>query len=827
MVPRRKKRRCPPLLPSVAFRVIDVASRWMQAQGWEVFRFQRETWEAMARGESGLLNCSTGAGKTYAVWLGALNTALTESDDGGGLRVLWITPLRALAADTEATLARAAAGIHPAWRVGRRTGDTHSHQRKKQFAHPPEALVTTPESLCILMSQPDFQPALTGIRWIVVDEWHELLGTKRGVLLELAMERLRSLAPRCGVWGLSATLGNLEEAARALGGWTGNRPRPLRRISGGEKKEVQIDSLLPADGARFPWAGHLGLALKARVAEAIRAHETTIVFTNTRSQAELWYGALAADLGHEILGLHHGSLSNEVRLAAEDGLRSGRLRAVVATSSLDLGVDFSPVDCVIQIGSPKGVARLLQRAGRSGHRPGAPSRVICVPTNTLELVEIAAARDLATVGRIESRRPLRNAIDVLCQHVLTVASGGKFLPDRLLCEVRRTHAFHELTDEEWAWTLEFAAQGGPALRAYPDFARLRPNGRHHEIRDAPTAQRHRLAIGTITSDASVEVAFQSGSRLGQVEESFVSRMNPGDRFLFGGRCLELVRLRDLRAIVKRSKARPTTVPRWMGGKLPLSTELAGAVRDQLTRAAAGRFESPEMERLRPVLEIQARVSLIPSQGEFLIERMTSREGHHVFFYPFEGRAVHEGLAALFAYRLARREPRTFSLAVNDYGLELLSAGRTAVEGALGEGLLSTSDLAEDILGSISSTELARRRFREIARIAGLVQEGPPNRRKSLKQLTVSTSLLYDVCRKYDPGNRLVQQATGEVLENQLEFTRLHETLRNLAGRKIAVRDIPHPTPLAFPLFVARLREQLSTEELAARVRRMEEQMENA
>lgn len=782
----------------------------------------------MAGGDSGLLHCSTGAGKTYAVWLGALGEASARHDSGGGLRLLWITPLRALAADTEATLARAAAAVHPAWRVGRRTGDTNSYQRKKLFQRPTEALVTTPESLCVLLSQPDFQPSLARIRWIVVDEWHELLGTKRGVLLELALERLRTLSPSAGIWGVSATLGNLEEAALALGGFDDQGvPRPMRRIGGGPDKQTVIESLLPALDAKFPWAGHLGLALLPRVVEAIRANGSTILFTNTRSQAELWFGALAEQIGADALGLHHGSLSNEVRLAAEEGLRQGTLRAVVATSSLDLGVDFSPVDCVIQVGSPKGVARLLQRAGRSGHRPGAPSRILCVPANTLELAEIAATRELATARRIESRRPIRRALDVLCQHLLTVAAGSEFSSSTLLQEVRRTHAFRELTDEEWDWTLQFAAAGGPALRAYPDFARLQGDGERFQIRDEATAHRHRLAIGTITSDAAVDVVFQSGARLGQVEESFVSRMKSGDRFLFGGRCLELVRFRDLRAIVKRSQRRPTSVPRWMGGKLPLSTELADGLREQLTRAARGEFAGPEMERLRPILEIQAKISAIPAAGELLVEQMTSREGHHVFLYPFEGRAVHEGLAALFAFRIARTTPRTFSLAVNDYGLELLSANAIPIEAAVAEGLFATENLAEDILGSIASTELARRRFREIARIAGLVQEGPAGRRKSMRQLTISTTLLYDVCRKYDPENRLVHQATAEVLENQLEFTRLEQTLRSIRERKILLRTVPHATPLAFPLFVERLREQLSTEELAARVRRMESLLENA
>ncbi len=803
---------------------------WMVRRGWQPFAFQRDTWIRMLAGESGLLHCSTGTGKTYAVWLGALLEALQRGDTGGGMRVLWITPLRALAADTESALAGAASDLLPAWSVARRTGDTNAYQRRKQSLRPSECLVTTPESLCVLLSQPTLQEAFAAVRWVIVDEWHELLGTKRGVLLELALSRLRALAPGLAVWGLSATLGNLDEAAGSLAGYRPDgRQNPLPIIQADLPKKTEIETLLPDLDSKIPWGGHLGLALLPRVVAAIRGHGSTIVFTNTRSQAELWFRALSEAMGGDAarLGLHHGSLSNDARREAEDGLRSGALQAVVATSSLDLGVDFAPVDCVIQIGSPKGVARLLQRAGRSGHRPGATSRVLCVPANTLELAEIAAARDLAQAGRIECRRPIRRALDVLCQHLVTVAAGGGFSAAKLLVEVRSTHAFRELTDEEWAWTLDFATRGGAALRAYPEYARLIERDGFWHIRDEPIAKRHRLAIGTITSDAAVEVVFQNGARLGQVEESFVAKMKSGDRFLFGGRCLELVRVRDLRAVVKRSTRRPTAVPRWMGGRMPLSSELSDALRENLTRAVDSRFDSPELERLRPVLEIQRRLSRIPRRGEFLVERLTSREGHHLFLYPFEGRLVHEGLAALFAFRLARHRPLTFSLAVNDYGLELLSADPVPLEDAWARGLLSPERLTEDILGSIEATELARRRFREIARVAGLILEGPGKRRKSTRQLTISASLLYDVCRKYDPDNRLVAQAAEEVLENQLEQTRLRRTLEDLAQRKRHVVDIPHATPLSFPLFIERLREKLSSEELAERVRRMELQMEGA
>ncbi len=811
--------------------MVKAVEDWFAGRGWEIFPFQREVWGAYAAGESGLVHCSTGAGKTYAVWFAAL---LAENRQvAGSLRVLWVTPLRALAADTEGALLRPVVDLDLDWSVGRRTGDTSSHTRKKQIERPPNALVTTPESLCVLLSQPKFLPQFAGLQLVVVDEWHELISSKRGVLTELALARLRTLAPEMRTWGLSATLGNTEEAARVLGGYgPDGAPRPLRIVRGEQSKEVVIESILPPVGERFAWAGHLGLQLLKPVVERLRASASTIVFTNTRSQAELWFQALRGAMPdwEDRLGLHHGSLANEVRAEAEAGLRSGKLRAVVSTSSLDLGVDFAPVECVVQIGSPKGVARLMQRAGRSGHQPGAVSRIVCVPANTFELVEIAAARDLAETRTVEAREPLRGALDVLCQHLVTVAAGGSFRAAELKAEVRGTHAFARLTDGEWDWALDFAARGGEALRAYPEYARMAEAGGIFTLREEGMAKRHRLGIGTITSSASVEVRFANGARLGSVEESFLAKIRPGDRFLFAGRTLELVRVRDLRATVKAGGKRSTGVPRWMGGRMPLSSQLAAGVRARLEGWSKGEgqnVEGPEMARLGPVLGIQARMSRVPGCDDLLIERLKSREGWHLFFYPFEGRLAHEGLAALFAFRISRLRPLTFSLAVNDYGFELLSADEAPLEEALDAGLLGGAGLTEDILGSVHSTEMARRRFREIARIAGLVVEGVGRARKSARALTISSSLLFDVFRKYDAGNLLLGQATREVLESELEFSRMVGALERMRGMRRLTVEVAAVTPLAYPLFVARLREQLSSEVLADRVRRMELAMERA
>ncbi|HEX2781888.1 MAG TPA: ligase-associated DNA damage response DEXH box helicase, partial [Gemmatimonadaceae bacterium] len=694
----------------------STAERWFAARGWKPFTFQREVWEAYLAGESGLIHAATGTGKTYAAWWGALLEWLAEhprpdSDDEAPrtkrarrdsappLRVLWITPLRALAADTEEALRAPLLSLALPWSLETRTGDTTPAQRARQGRRLPTALVTTPESLSLLLSRADARELFAELRLVVVDEWHELLGTKRGVQVELALARLRALRPGVRTWGLSATIGNLDEAADTLLG-VGVRSTPPRIVRGVEPKEVIVDALIPPVVERFPWAGHLGTQMLPQVVASIEEGESAIVFTNTRSQTEIWYQAILAarpDWAGRI-ALHHGSLDRARREWVEEGLRTGELRCVVATSSLDLGVDFSPVDRVLQIGSPKGVARLLQRAGRSGHRPGATSRVTCVPTNVLELLEVAAARDGIRNGAVESRPILDRPLDVLVQHAVTVALGGGFRPDELLAEVRSTRAYAELRDDEWQWTLDFVTSGGEALRGYREYSRVvRESGDGRwTVQDAGVARRHRQSIGTIVSDAQIAVQYLRGGALGSVEESFIARLKPGDRFTFAGKPLEFVRVRDMKAWVRKAPTTKGTIPRWMGSRLPLSRALAAALRDRLDESSRGIFREAEMEALKPVFEVQARWSRIPRADELLIERVKSREGHHLYVFPFEGRLVHEGLAALLAYRISRLRPISFSLAANDWGIELLAPDEPPLEEALAAGLLAPTNLVEDV-----------------------------------------------------------------------------------------------------------------------------------
>ena len=813
---------------------------WFKLRGWSAYAFQREAWEARLREENGLIHVPTGAGKTYAAFLGALVHAARDRETRR-LRILYVTPLKAVGRDIQLALEDAVRALDLPFRVELRSGDTSQHQRTKQKMRMPEILVTTPESLALLICDADHERHFSNLETIIIDEWHECIGNKRGSLLELTLTRLRSLRPSVRTWALTATISNTAEAAQVAVG-VGVVPTLIsaahdRKSTGTfptssspfPSRPLVIESLLPESIDSFPWAGHLGLRLLPRLVEWLDAGISTLIFTNTRSQAERWFQALVTAQPHwvEFMALHHGSLDKKDRERVEAGVKSGAIKFVVATSSLDLGVDFAPVDRVVQIGSPKGIARLLQRAGRSAHRPGATASLLFVPTHALELIEIAAARRAIRLGLIEPREPLHKPLDVMIQHMVTRALGGGYTREQIYKEVCGAVSFRGLTFEELDWCLAFVHDGGFSLQAYPAFRRVELDYGVYRVRDPRLARLHRMNIGTIASDASVALKFLKGKQLGFVDEGFISKLRKGDRFLFSGRVLEYLGMQNLEARVKLASGSATVSPSWQGGRLPYSSSLSKSVRELLSEMSDGTAiemepaaSARELLALTPITDAQKRLSAIPHAGETLVELGQTREGSHMFIYPFEGRLIHEGLAALLGFRLSRLQSATFSMSVNDYGLEILSAGPFPFEECLTPDLFSPEYAVEDLRLSLDLTQLARQRFREIARVAGLLHPGHPSARKDARQLQVSAGLLFDVFRKYEPGHLLIRQAEEQVLNEQMENGRLLTVLTRLSENPQLVRRIVRPTPLGFPLIVERLGARLSSETLEARIERM-------
>lgn len=810
------------------------ATTWFRQLGWRPQAFQREVWQHLAAGRSGLLNAPTGTGKTFAVLGGMVEQALKEPRPGAGLRAIWITPLRALANEIADSARRMCEGTGLAWEIGLRTGDTAAKERAAQRKKLPQFLVTTPESLHLLLAQKNSTQLFKDLQWFVADEWHELLGSKRGVQVELALSRLKGLRPGLCIWGISATIGNLPEAADVLLG-PGWAQQGSVMVRAGLKKKIAMHTILPEQVERYPWAGHLGVRLAHRLLPIIEASTSTLIFTNTRSQAEIWYQHLL-DLQPALAGaiaLHHGSLDRKLREWVEQALHDGRLKAVVCTSSLDLGVDFRPVETVVQVGGPKGLARFIQRAGRSGHRPGAVPQIWFLPTHALELVEAAALRAAVNNPSVEPRTPMVRCFDVLAQYLVTLAVGDGFIPERVLQEVRSTFCFQSMDNAEWAWIMDFITTGGKSLLAYDEFRKC-VMGADGVVRveDRRIALRHRLGIGTIVSGASLSVKYLSGGRIGSIEEDFLNQLRRGDVFWFAGRPLEFLQVKGLTAYVSRSKAAKGRVPSWQGGRMPLSSQMAWILRKQFAHALPGRGQgratAPELVAVRPLIERQLRDSAVPGDDELLIERFHSRAGHHIVVYPFEGRVVHETLAALLAFRMSLLRPITFTMAMNDLGFELLSDQPIPMEEALDNNLFSDEHLLPDLQRSVNATEMARRRFRDIAKIAGLVFEGFPGRHMKERHVRGNSALFFEVFTEHEPDHLLLRQAYDEALNLQLDLPRLHAVLQRIARQRVVLKDPGRFTPFAFPIVVDRLGGMnLTSEQLEDRIKKMTDRLEKA
>jgi ATP-dependent Lhr-like helicase len=807
--------------------VVNIGRDWFKTRGWSAFPFQVEAWQAYLQGESGLVNAPTGSGKTYSLMMPVLLEFIHEhpqdyaSRKDNGLRAIWITPIRALSKEIELSARRVIEGLGLPWKVGVRSSDTSVKERARQRDKPPELLITTPESLHLLLAQKGYEDFFKNLKVIIADEWHELMGSKRGVQVELALSRLKGFLPALRVWGISATIGNMDDALQALLG-SYYHQHAYRVVRADIHKRVEVVSVFPDSLERMPWAGHLGIQLLSKVIDIVRQSTTTLIFTNTRSFAEIWYQKML-DKAPELSGLiamHHGSISQELRTWVEEQLHEGKLKAVVCTSSLDLGVDFRPVETVVQVGSPKGVARFLQRAGRSGHQPGATSRIYFVPTHSLELMEAAAIREAMDRKIVEDRLPYVRSFDVLMQYLVTLAVSDGFDPKVILPEIRGTFSFASISDDEWLWLLNFITTGGDSLQAYDEYRKVIIDQGIYRVENRAIAMRHRLSIGTIVSDSSMFVKFLSGKYLGTIEEYFISRLSPGDAFWFAGRNLELVRIKDMEAQVRKTNKKSGAVPSWQGGRMPLSSQMSEMIRNKLEEVSEGREHDEELKFLKPLFDLQRQRSHLPGKHDFLIEYFESTEGYHVLMYPFEGRFVHEGLAALMAYRIAQLRPITFSIAMNDYGFELLSDQPIPIDEAVETDLLGTDNLLKDIQASINSIEMARRKFRDIAAISGLVFKGYPGKPVKDRHLQSSSQLFFNVFHDYEAHNLLLLQAYEEVMDFQLEEARLRRALERIKHQKIIITHPDKPTPFAFPIMVDGMREKLTSEKLEDRIKRM-------
>jgi ATP-dependent Lhr-like helicase len=819
----------------------EIIKQWLQAKNLYPFAFQEETWQHIINGNSGLVNAPTGCGKTFSVFLGCLIQFINEHSNAfqtqknNGLQLLWITPLRALAKDIARAMEEVIIEMNLQWKVGIRNGDTAIAERQKQKSNMPEILIITPESLHLLLAQKDCSTIFKSLRIIAVDEWHELLGSKRGVQVELALSRIVSIASKqqknkLSLWGISATIGNLQEAKDVL-------LVPLQLINIQEtyivkanlSKQTSILSIIPNEIEKYPWAGHLGIKLAEKIIPIIEQSNTTLIFINTRGMSEMWYQTLL-NVAPQLAGaiaLHHGSIEQALRLWVEDALHTQKLKAVVCTASLDLGVDFRPVDTVIQVGSPKGIARFLQRAGRSGHKPGDISKIYFLPTHSLELVEAAALKQAVDKGLIESKEPMLLCFDVLIQYLSTIAVGEGFYPEAIFKEIKSTYCFAEINKDEWNEILHHLVNGGNALQQYDEYKKVEVINGLYKINNRRIAMRHRMHIGTIVSDAMLKVKLMNGKYIGVIEEWFISRLEPTTVFTLAGRNLELIGIKDMNVMVKYSSSKKSIVPSWMGGRMSLTANLGKVLRETFTQV--NQIENNnivELKALSDLFQLQKELSHIPTAEETLIEKIKSKDGFHLLVYPFEGRQVHEAMSAIIAYRIGLITPITFSIAMNDYGFELLSDQPIPVDDTNVYELFSTENLLADIQKSVNSTEMAKRKFRDIAVIGGLIFQGYPGEHKKAKHLQSSASLLFKVFEEYEPNNILLRQAYNEVLEQQMEEVRLRAAFNRIATQKIVLTFPKQLTPLSFPIIVDGLnRNNLSSEKLEDRIKRMQQQLE--
>lgn len=798
---------------------IDWIESWFKKRNWTPREFQRNAWSAYLHGQNGLISVSTGFGKTYAGCLGAIAQMVVSGEKAAGIHILYISPLRALSSDIIKNLREPIEDMNLPYTIEGRTGDTTAYERARQKKNPPSILVTTPESFNLLLISEEYREALKKCRLVVIDEWHELMGNKRGVQIQLCLSHLRSLSPKIKVWGLSATLGNPKLAGEVLNGGHLNH---FSFITEKVSKEIDIQCLLPDEIDSFPWSGHMGTAMMEKVVNHIDLTHSCLVFTNTRNQAERWFTEIAAlrPEWEHLMALHHSSVSREIRERIEQDIKTGALKLVVCTSSLDLGVDFPKVERVYQIGSPKSISRFIQRAGRSGHTPEGVPRIYFVPTHALELYEYLAVELAIDRGLKEDIIPPELSFDVLAQHMMTLASNEGLDLEKAKEEIRSTYAFRHMDDHQFESLLNFLTHGGRSLSAYPSYHRLKEFKGKYLIHDKKMIQQHMMNVGTITSDPSIKIAYSRGGNLGSVEESFVGRLKKGDVFVFAGKTLEYVLLKDLTLFVRQASSKAGITAIWGGARLPLSSLLTSHLKETFELIEQGRLNHPLVEFLSPISEVQRALSRLPGREYLLVEETLTREGRHLFLFPFEGRLIHEALASLLSVRMSAETKVTFTFAVSEYGLEILAPEDYHFKVDDLKRYLSLNHLSADIQKSLNMTQLAKKQFRDIAQISGLIQQNRAGEKRTMKNLQMNSSLLFDVFSAYEPDQPLYNQSYDEVRFFQFQEERLVAVLKRLEEMPFEFYKTSRPSPLAFPLVAERIGSRVSSESLQDRLQRM-------
>ena len=770
-----------------------IFENWFAGQNWHIRAYQRGMVKAFARREDTLLIAPTGGGKTLAGFLPSLIDLAGKAPGAAAkLHTLYISPLRALTNDIERNLKRPIADLNLPITMGVRTGDTKSYQRTKQRKTPPDILLTTPESLMLLLSYPDATDYFADLRTVIVDELHSFATNKRGDFTALALARLKTLAPKHIRFGLSATISEPDKAAQWLGP-TG-RAAKIIEVAGDAPPKLSIME----GGNRYPLGGHNPRYAVKDIYAAIKAAKTTIVFVNTRAQTELLFQQLwQINEDNLPIGLYHGSLSRERRQRAEDMIASGKLRAVVSTSALEMGIDWGDVDRILQVGAPKGVSRLLQRIGRSNHRMDEPSEAVLVPCNPLEAVECAVAIDAIAAGQRDGEDYTTGAMDVAVQYIVNRACAGKFKKREALSEIRSAWPYRDLSKTDFDLLVDFAQDGGYALKAYDRFSRLTSTSRGYQISSAPQARRHRMNIGTIVEYAKVKVRrfpnmkSKRGRNIGEIEERFVMALSPGDSFVFGGEVLRYHGMRDMAIEASPApKSAPRKVPAFAGGMMPLSTFLAGGVRDMLSDKIKWRGLPAQIQDW---LSLQSEFSQLPKDTGVLAEGFFDRGVHVIVIHTFEGRKVNMALGLLMSRRMEIRGLKPLTYSITDYALTI-----TSLEPVNDAASLMSEDILEiEYEKWVIESPMVKRSFRKIATIAGLTEQRLPGAKRTMKQVSFSTDLIYDVLLKYDADHILLRIAREEAERDLLDVPRLRNWLANVQG-EVTYQILPHASPLSIP-----------------------------